>query len=68
MLSPELKKLKDYLSGVNNDIDIENIDNTKLLNELEKLDEIKIPSSEIKKLNESLAVASKKCPTCGHTL
>lgn len=62
MLSPELKKLKDKLLGIS-DVDI---DNTKLLNELKKLDEIS--SSKVKSLKKSLAVSSSKCPTCGHVL
>lgn len=55
MLSPELKKLKDYLEGKKI-----NLDKNKLLNELKNLDK-----ADIKSINESLAVSSNLCPTCG---
>jgi len=55
MLSPELKKLKEKLEGK----DVK-IDSAKLLNELQDLD--KIP---IKSINESLALSSGVCKSCG---
>lgn len=58
MLSPELKKLKDYLEGKRSDYDKD-----KLLDELKNLDK-----ADIKSINESLAPSSKLCPTCGRVI
>ncbi|MBC2457751.1 hypothetical protein [Clostridium beijerinckii] len=58
MLSPELKNLKDYLEGKKT-----NLDENKLLDELKNLDK-----ADIKSLNESLAVSSNVCPTCGRSI
>lgn len=58
MLTPELKKLKEYLEGTRDGVNKE-----LLLNELCELDD-----SNMKPLLESLAQASTVCPACGRKL
>ncbi len=59
MLSPQLRKLKIQLEAGREQIDI---DKEQLLKELNELDEIKGI------LQESLALSTKVCPTCGKRL
>ncbi len=58
MLTPELKKLKEYLEGKHITIDRE-----ALLEELHKLD-----NSDVKSFLESLSLSSDVCPACGRKL
>lgn len=58
MLTPELKKLKEYLEGTRNQIDED-----LLLQELREIDD-----NNMKPLLESLAQSSEICPACGRKL